>query len=402
MAGALFGYLQQYISPNEFTFQVSISIIAASVIGGSISVYGSILGAALVVLLPYSSASFSKYSEIVYGSLLVIIGLFFSGGLANLGKSLLSRLVPSLKTTVMEVHFDKAESDLVAAPSRAPVQVREIETSETSGGDPARAGLVLSALSKHYGGVAALSNVSMRVAPGRVTGLIGSNGSGKTTLLNVISGYATPERGTVILDGRDITSAPPNQVARLGVGRTFQTPAMPDLLEVWEAVAIARAARSPTSLMSTALRTKKHRATARGDWAEAHSQLALMDMTGISGELASGQPLGRRRLVEVARSLCGSPRVVLLDEPASGLDAANLRELAGALVALREAGVAVLLVEHNVPFIRSVADYLYVLERGDLIAEGPPEQVLADPRVISSYLGEPIDSQPSRPPSGVA
>ncbi|MBK9178621.1 MAG: ABC transporter ATP-binding protein [Acidimicrobiales bacterium] len=226
-----------------------------------------------------------------------------------------------------------------------------------------------------FGGLTALDNVSLAAAGGRVTGLIGPNGAGKSTLFDVVTGLRPAAGGRVRLGGRDLRGMGPGRRARLGLARTFQRLELFGLLSVRENVLVAAEAR----------RRWTRDGSDPGDVADAC--LARLGLRELAGEPADNLPTGLARLVEVARALASRPRVLLLDEPASGLSAAETGALTPLLRSLAADGLAVVLVEHDVGLVAEVCDVVHVLDAGRVLASGPPAEVRADPRVIAAYLG---------------
>ncbi|WP_425485104.1 ABC transporter ATP-binding protein [Glaciibacter psychrotolerans] len=251
----------------------------------------------------------------------------------------------------------------------------------------AGASLTVSALSKAFGGNQALSEVSLTAAPGAVTALIGPNGSGKTTLLNMISGFYQADSGTVELGGEQIQGSSSYSVARSGVSRTFQTPNVPAKLSVIDVVESGYYATNRASLLASILRLPSFWRTKRTSQHEAQRVLALVGLTAQQHELADSLPLGNRRLLEVARCLVSSPRVLLLDEVASGLDEDEIEVLATLIQRLSAAGQTVVLVEHNFQLVLRLADDIYVLAQGKVMAHGSSAEIEHDPRVREEYLG---------------
>jgi branched-chain amino acid transport system ATP-binding protein len=235
-------------------------------------------------------------------------------------------------------------------------------------------------ISQQFGGLAALTDVSVEVAAGEIVGLIGPNGAGKTTLFNTISGLIPPTAGRVQLDGRDITGLPAHRIARLGVGRTFQSPRLFPYLTIFQHVLLAARfrPRSPASL-----RTKA------ADEAEAMRALEMVRLEHRAEFPATREPTGRRKLVELAMVLAARPRVLLLDEPMAGLNPGEVQFAMRLIRRIRdERGAAVLWIEHVMEAVMGVADRVVVLHHGEKIAEGAPSVVAADARVLDAYLGE--------------
>lgn len=365
VAGCLFVLLDSFIAPDYFGLDLSIAILAAAVLGGAESVYGAVLGAAVLQLGPMRITGFERYSYVAYGAFLLLGGVFLSGGIAGqVGRFVRrtpKRLMPSTQVRT------EADEALQAIPG---------ETLEISG------------VAKDFGGIRALKGIDLVARSGTVTGLIGANGSGKTTLLNVISGFYTPSAGTVRLGGRDLSGGSPETRARHGVARTFQTPIMPRGVSVVQGVGAARFVQARASITGMALRLPHYRRTRIADRAVALKALDVLGISHLADAPASSLPLGSRRLVEVARAMVAMPAVLLLDEPASGLDQSEVDQLARVVRRLADAGATVVVVEHNFRFICETADQVYVLESGSVLSSGAPAQVRVDQRVISSYLGE--------------
>lgn len=373
LAGVLFANLDLYISPEAFSFTFATAVLAASILGGSASVYGAVIGALVMQIGPNQSTEFQQYALVFYGALLVLCGVLFRGGLATLFSRLIARI------------------DAAAGVRPAPwVWRREPDVSAGEGPELENvdgAELAVDGVTKRFGGNRALGGASLSARPGAVTALIGPNGSGKTTLLNMVCGYYKADSGRITLGGRPITGLAPHRVARAGVARTFQTPNIPDGVTVLEAVMSGRytAARSP--MVSAILRLPGFRRVRKTDRYEAERLLAAIGLDGRRDMEATSLPLGNRRLLEVARSLIAQPAVVLLDEVASGLDEDEVERLGRLIRAIADGGGTVVLVEHNFRLVLSLADTIVVLAQGEVLAEGPPERIESDPRVMREYLG---------------
>jgi ABC-type branched-subunit amino acid transport system ATPase component len=240
-----------------------------------------------------------------------------------------------------------------------------------------------------YGAQTAVGGVSLAASRGEIIGLIGPNGAGKTTLLDVIAGELLPSQGRIDLDGRDVTTLPAFRRARLGVGRTFQAADLVSSLTVHGNLMLGCQARQHTSLLEDGLRVGRSR---RAEVLAAREVARVLDLVGIASDAertVDTLPLGRRRLVEIARALCAGPRLLLLDEAGSAMSADDLAGLAALLGRLtREQGLAVVLVEHDVDFVFALCDFVYVMAGGRLIARGTPAAVRRHPDVIGAYTGE--------------
>lgn len=253
----------------------------------------------------------------------------------------------------------------------------------------AGAGALLDAheISKRFAGISALADVSLQVGAGEVVGLIGPNGAGKTTFFNCLYGLLKPDAGRVAFDGRDISGLPVHRRARLGLGRTFQRIQLFSGMSVRDHLLVAaRAHQGPSSLWRDLLNRSGPTAD---DAAHAEQVLEVLDLARDADRPVEALSLGRGRLVELGRALMTHPRLLLLDEPSSGLDDEETAELGTVLRQLREdRGVAVVLVEHHVDLVRQVCERLTVLNFGTVIATGPTDEVLADQQVRTAYLGQ--------------
>jgi branched-chain amino acid transport system ATP-binding protein len=243
-------------------------------------------------------------------------------------------------------------------------------------------------VTRSFGGVYAVRAVSLSVAVGELRGVIGPNGAGKSTLFNLIGGQLRADRGAVTYQGRRVDRLPAHRRARLGVGVVFQAARIFRDMTALENVMVGAHASTRAGFLAAALRLPVHHRQEREIRDRARECLARTGLADWAGRSAQSLPLGQQRALQVARALCGRPRLLLLDEPASGLRAAEREALASLLEQLRADGLTMLLIEHDVAFVTRLADRVTVMDLGRVIAEGTPGQVRADPQVVSAYLGE--------------
>jgi branched-chain amino acid transport system permease protein len=371
IAGGLLAYLDNFIGPNSFDFFTTISFLAASILGGQRTVYGAIVGTVILQEVgPLHTSFFQQYAMAVYGVFLVVGGILLSGGLGG------------TVGTVMSLFKRRV---LKQAPPKLQARDASFDLGSFEGGV-----LEVKDASKRFGGNRAVSDVSIRAEPGKVTAIIGPNGSGKTTLLNLISGFYRMDTGTVTLAGTDLKAKRPSQIALAGVARTFQTPSIPTGINCLQAVGSARYALHGAGLLAAIFRLPNYRRELRRDREEAQQLLNAVGIGHLAKTEATALPLGTRRLLEVARALCARPKLVLLDEPASGLDVEDVKQLSTLIRMTARAGATVVVIEHNFQMMLDVADTINVLREGRLVATGTPAEIRVSPVVMESYLGEAV------------
>ena len=246
-------------------------------------------------------------------------------------------------------------------------------------------------LEKSFGGVRALKGLTFTVTPGIIKAIIGPNGAGKTTLFNVITGIFPPNNGTISLDGKAINGRKSQEIARMGISRTFQNVEVFSRMTVLENVMVGRHVRSRAGILSTGLRLLRMRREERHIRTSALEYLEFVGLEHRAEELAGNLPLGEQKLLEVARALATEPKMLLLDEPAGGLNTKETEGLAALICRLKEREITVVLVEHDMTLVMDISEEILVMNFGEKIAEGKPRQIKNDPLVIQAYLGEELD-----------
>ena len=359
-AGALYVHTIRVISPEVLEFHVMVAVLTMAVVGGRTGIAGAIVGAFLLVHLPEWFRFLDKYYLIAYGAVLLAMIIVAPWGLVGGLERLRARIFPE-------------------APPRAPQPVPLVTGGRATGGGPL---LEIRDIAIAFGGVRALDGVSLLLERGEIFGLIGPNGSGKTTLVNCVTRIYTPQSGAIAFAGEDVTRLAPYEVARRGIARTFQSVNLVDDLTALDNVAVARA-----GLERSGVRRALGDDGLRRARAHAMGLLERLDVAQVAMQPCGGLAYGLKRRVEIARALALEPQLLLLDEPAAGLNAAEQADLAVRLRTFARDGLTLLVIEHNMPFLMPLAGRMACLDYGRLIASGTPAEIRAHPRVIEAYLG---------------
>lgn len=247
--------------------------------------------------------------------------------------------------------------------------------------------LALTDVTKIFGGLIAVNDLSFTVDKGSIVGLIGPNGAGKTTVFNCITGNYKPENGTIEFEGRNITGLRPHKIVEMGIARTFQSIRLFGKLPVLENVLAGRHCRMHAGLLGCMFHTPSERREEKAAIARCMDELFFVGLASHEAEMASSLSYGNQRLLEIARALASDPCLLILDEPAGGMNDQETTELVDIILEIRKRGITVLLIEHDMRLVMKVCEKLVVLEHGTLIAEGSPEEMRENPAVIEAYLG---------------
>jgi len=361
LAGGLFAALSGFVTADTFGFMQSILFVLVVVIGGAGTVAGPVIGAVIVGVLPELLASLEDYRLLFFGALLLLVLWVAPEGVVGLLRQVRGKAAPS-------------GADAAAPATVAPELPRR-----------GRASLAARGLGITFGGVRAVSDLSLDMPAGKITSLIGPNGAGKTTALNMLSGFYRPSSGAVTLAARKLDGLAAFRIARTGLARTYQTSQLFGSLSVEDNVVLAMGRGRLGGLFSA---RRFHGETAR---AQARALLAFCGYQGSPGASAAGLAHVDRRLVEIARALAMDPDMLLLDEPAAGLSREDKSMLGALLRRIADAGIGVVLVEHDMTLVMSISDQLVVLDAGRRLAVGAPDEVQNDPAVRQAYLGEALD-----------
>ena len=356
ISGGLYAGGFAYISPDNCNFARSVEFLTMVLLGGAQSPFGAALGTVLLILLPEWFRFLKQIYLAAYGLAVILIMVFLPEGLWGLVSGAWRRIrgvIPlALPANIPALNLE------VPAKGNAPI-------------------LKLENLQKHFGGLKAVDGIDLEVTRGTVHALIGPNGSGKTTSLNVLNGIYKPTAGKIMVDGIDVTDLAPHERAGHGVGRTFQNIRLFPALSVLENVMVgAQRDNNPIASGNAALLER------------ALSALQFVGLADRAHLIVRNLPYGHQRLVEIARVLAGRPKLLLLDEPAAGLNQTEKQELVGLLKRLRGHGLTIFLIDHDMGLVEKISDKITVLNFGKKIAEGTPAEVLRHPEVIAAYLGE--------------
>jgi branched-chain amino acid transport system permease protein len=397
MAGGLFAHeFGLILTPSDAGFQRSFEYVIMTVLGGRGSISGVMLAASLVSTLPEFLREFDQYRLIAFALVLIVMMIVRPQGLLGVREiwdfwkrppQMLLRDVRTAphpqplsgSTELAEVREGREQKNLTSA----------VPAPTTATRPPL---LEVDRLCLSFGGLQAVRDFSLRLPPGALYGLIGPNGAGKTTVFNLLTGLYRPDRGDIRLNSHPLAGLRPHAIAARGIARTFQNVRLHAQLSVLDNVRVAAQLHAPQGLLSTFLRTPDWLRREERTFRRAFDLLELFDLRPRAFEPAGSLSYGHQRHLEIVRALATEPRVLLLDEPAAGLNVSEKRDLARALRKLRDQfGVAILLIDHDMGLVMKVCERIVVLDHGVTIAEGTPDAIRNEPHVIAAYLGEDVD-----------
>jgi ABC-type branched-subunit amino acid transport system ATPase component/ABC-type branched-subunit amino acid transport system permease subunit len=402
IAGGIYVYTQQFFAPGSSSVQFAVLLLAGMTIGGMGTITGPLIGSIIILGINQFFTSFQQYNGIVFGVLLLLFAVFLPNGLMarlnvvserlgiNVPRTRSLTSGPAVAATVAEAEVPRptAATAVTSKPAaRLPAWPPVIGAGDSSP-------LVVEGVKRTFGGVTAVDDMDLTLTRGQIHGLIGSNGSGKTTLLNLISRFYSLDAGQIRIGSSRLDNQPRHAVARAGVARTFQSPKLMLRESALENVIPAVELRVRCTGPESVLRLPRGIRTNRQARTEALEILEALGLHHVIYKEASALPHGTRRLVEMARAIALRPSFVLLDEPAAGLSPVELDLVAEVCQNLARSGVGVLLIEHNVPMVLSIADTVTCLHQGRRLFQGTPAELRADATVASVFLGidEPLEA----------